>query len=141
MLSDVVALILASEGCCTIDELGEALSRSLVSAHPTHDALLAVLGDGDLFEPCAVGSEAWSLTDHCPHRSHAIPADASLDLEGFPSMFGWQREALEAWHAAGSRGLIEAVYGCEHGGYRSLWIVARPLQPLSELCIRSATLE
>lgn len=111
MLSDVVALILASEGCCTIDELGEALSRSLVSAHPTHDALLAVLGDGDLFEPCAVGSEAWSLTDHCPHRSHAIPADASLDLEGFPSMFGWQREALEAWHAAGSRGLIEAVTG------------------------------
>ncbi len=111
MLSDAIAWILSTEGCLDPAEVSAILSPPSTGHTVMRDAVLAALESLPVFERCSMRSAAWTLTGQCPHPNPNVPGDTELGLAQLPSMFTWQAEALEAWLAVGSRGLIEAVTG------------------------------
>lgn len=101
----IAELVQASPGL-TIVELRDALRERGRSSITTADVGRVLTGAPHLF-----------LGDDEPN-GRWFPATAIARTEGAatvvpvtPPLYTWQREALDAWHAAGCRGVVEAVTG------------------------------
>ena len=81
-------------------ELRDALRHAGRTSITTADVLRTLTGSPHLFQRVV---ESWF-----PANGDARGVSAPSQL---PPLYDWQREALDAWRAAGSRGVVEAVTG------------------------------
>jgi RNA polymerase primary sigma factor len=117
--------------------IGLAVSRTEVNS---------VLYGDNRFQNDGSTPPRWCLTDRPaptkPAGGTTTPARAraALPLAGSLRLYGWQEDALAAWEAQGSRGVIEAVTGTGKTMV-GLAAAAATLQKREKVCVLVPTRE
>lgn len=115
MLSDRIQSALSAGDCLAETELFDALKTQTdnlqnVSLVDIRNALFSL---HDRFQVCRDGSNRWRTTcQACTVCDDAQPtAHKNSKLLLLPDPYLWQTQAIDAWRASQSRGIIEAVTG------------------------------